>query len=74
MNTPVQFKLSMLELSKALMYKFWYDYVKPKYNKKEILLYRYIKTNDIYKDIAEDVERRFKWKNHDKIWWKRIVT
>ena len=43
MNKPVYLGLSILELSKILMYEFWYDYVKPKYGKKEkILLYRYI--------------------------------
>ena len=43
MNKPVHLGFSILELSKILMYEFWYDYVKPKYGKKEkILLYRYI--------------------------------
>ena len=48
------------------MYGFWHDYVKPKYGKKTKLCYMtllrftiYIKTDDIYKDIAEDVETRF---------------
>ena len=31
MNKPVYLGLSILELSKILMYEFWYDYVKPKY-------------------------------------------
>ena len=34
MNEPVYLGLSILELSKILMYKFWYDYVKPKYGEK----------------------------------------
>ena len=45
------------------MYEFWYDYVKPKYGGKTKLFYMdtdnfivYIKTDDIYKDIAEDVD------------------
>ena len=38
-NKPVYLGLSVLELSKILMYEFWYDYVKPKYG--EILLYGY---------------------------------
>ena len=33
MNKPVYLGLSILELSKILMYEFWYDYVKPKYGK-----------------------------------------
>ena len=35
MNKPVYLGLSILELSKILMYEFWYDYVKPKYGKKD---------------------------------------
>ena len=31
--------LSLLELSKMLMHKFWYDYVKPKYGEKEKFSY-----------------------------------
>ena len=29
MNKPI---ISILEISKILMYEFWYDYIKPKYN------------------------------------------
>ena len=32
MNKPVYLGLSILELSKIVMYEFWYDYVKPKYS------------------------------------------
>ena len=53
------------------MYDFWYDYVKPKYGGKVKLCYMdtdsvivYIKTNDIYKDIAENVEIRFDNSNY----------
>ena len=31
MNKTVYLGLSMLKLNKILMYEFWYDYVKPKY-------------------------------------------
>ena len=34
MNKSVYLGLSILELSKILMYIFWYDYVKAKYGKK----------------------------------------
>ena len=34
MNKPVYLVLSILELSKILMYDFWYDYLKPKYSEK----------------------------------------
>ena len=30
-NKPVHLGLSILEISKVLMYEFWYDYIKPKY-------------------------------------------
>ena len=39
MNKPVHLGLSILELSKILMYEFWYDYVKPKYGEKAKLCY-----------------------------------
>ena len=55
MNKPVHLGLSILELSKILMYEFWYDYIKPKYDEKVKLWYMdkdsfivYIKTDDIY--------------------------
>ena len=31
MNKPIYLGLSILEISKTLMYEFWYDYMKPKY-------------------------------------------
>ena len=31
MNNPIYLGLSILEISKILMYEFWYDYMKPKY-------------------------------------------
>ena len=72
MNKPVCLGLSIVELSKILMCEFWYDYVKPKYYEKAKLCYMdadsfiaYIKTDDIYKDIAEDVETRFDTSNYE---------
>ena len=66
MNKPIYLGLSILEISKTLMYEFWYDYMKPKYNDKVKLCYMdtdsfimNIKTNDFYKDISNDVENRF---------------
>ena len=53
------------------MYDFWYVYVIPKYGEKVRLCYMninsfilYIKVDDIYKDIAEDVETRFDISNY----------
>ena len=66
MNKPIYLGLSILEISKILMYEFCYDYMKPKYNDNVKLCYMdtdsfimNIKTNDFYKDIASDVENRF---------------
>ena len=39
MNKPVYFGLSILELSKKVMYEFWFDYVKTKYGEKAKLFY-----------------------------------
>ena len=35
MNKSVYLSVSILELSKIVMYEFWNDYVKPKYEKKQ---------------------------------------
>ena len=66
MNKPIYLGLSILKISKTLMYEFWYDYMKPKYNENVKLCYMdtdsfimNIKTNDFYEDIANDVENRF---------------
>ena len=34
MNKPIYFGTSILEISKALMNEFWYNYIKPKYQDK----------------------------------------
>ena len=33
MNKPVYLDMSILNISKTLMYEFWYNYVKPKYKR-----------------------------------------
>ena len=72
MNKSICLGISILELSKILIYDIWYDYVKPKYDEKTKLCFMdtdssivYIKTDDIYKDIAEDVETRFDTSNYE---------
>ena len=37
MNKPVYLGMSVLNISKALMYELWYDYIKPKY---EVMMIR----------------------------------
>ena len=70
MNKPVYLGFSILEISKTLMYEFWYDYMKVKYGDNMKLCYMdtdsfimHIKTEDFYKDIADDVEKRFDTSN-----------
>ena len=70
-NKPIYLGLSILEISKILMYEFWYDYMKPKYNDNVKLCYMdtdsfvmYIKTNDFYKYISNDVECKFDTSNY----------
>ena len=63
MNKPIYLGLSILDISKTLMYEFWYDYMKPKYNDNVKLCYMdtdsfvmNIKTNDFYKEITSATE------------------
>ena len=72
MNKPVYLGLSILEISKTLIYEFWYDYMKPKYGDNVKLCYMdtdsfimHIKTEDFYKDTADDVEKRFDTSNYE---------
>ena len=71
MNKPIYLGLSILDISKITMYEFWYDYVKSKYEDKARLCYMdtdsfvaNIKTKDFYKDIAENVKKRFDTSNY----------
>ena len=73
MNKSVYLGMSILDISKTLMYEFWYDYIKPKYQNKSKLCYMdtdsfaiHIKTEDVYEDIANDVEKWFDISNYDE--------
>ena len=73
MNKPVYLGMSILDISKTLMYEFWYDYIEPKYGDTAKLCYMdtdsfviYIKTEDFYEDIANDVERWFDTSNYNE--------
>ena len=70
-NKPMYLGLSILDISKVLMYEFWYDYMKLKYKNKVKLCYMdtdslimNIETNDFYKDISYDVDKRFDTSNY----------
>ena len=65
--------MSILDISKMLMYKFWYDYIKPKYEDRAKLCYTdtdsfiiHIITEDFFVDISDDVERWFDTSNYDE--------
>ena len=67
MNKPVFLGQAILDLSKTIMYEFYYDYMKRKYDDDKLtlcymdtdsLMYD-IETDDFYKDTADDVESRF---------------
>ena len=73
MNKPIYLGQAILDISKTLMYEFWYDYLKPKYGDKVKLCYMdtdsfviYVKTEDFYKDIANDVDKWFETSNYDE--------
>ena len=73
MNKPVYLGMSILDISKTLMYKFWYDYFKPKYGDRAKLCYTdtdsfiiNIITEDFFVDISDDVERWFDTSNYDE--------
>ena len=71
-NKPICLGLSILGLSKIVIYEFWHDYVKRKYGEKAKVCYMdadefiaHVKTDDIYKDIAEDLETRLGTSNYE---------
>ena len=70
-NKPIYLRLAILSLSKITMYEYWYDDMKPKYGDKVKLCYMdtdsfimHIKTEDFYKDIANDVEEKYDLSNY----------
>ena len=70
MTKPLYLGMSILDISKILMYEFWYNYIIPKYGDKAKLCYTdtdsfiiNIKTEDFFEDISNDVERWFDTSN-----------
>lgn len=63
---PIYVGQAILDLSKTLMFDFYYNYIKPKYGERAELLFTdtdslmcCIQTDDFYKDIAKDIKRKF---------------
>ena len=73
MSKPLHLGTSILDISKTLMYEFWYNYIIPKFGDKAKLCYTdtdsfiiYIKTKDFFEDISSDVEKWFNTSNYNK--------
>ncbi len=73
LNKPIYLGMSILDISKTLMYQFHYEYVKPKWGDKAKLLFTdtdslcyEIETDDVYEDISSDVNEWFDTSNYDK--------
>ena len=81
MNKPVYLGMSILDLSKTVMFDFHYKYIKPKYGNKAKLLFTdtdsflyEIQTEDFYKDISGDVKDRFDTSDYPEGHPSRILT
>ena len=73
MDKPITVGQAILDISKTLMYEFWYDYLKPKYQDKVKLCYMdtdsfitHIETDDFFEVIAIDVDKWFDTCKYDK--------
>ena len=71
-NKPIYQGLSILEISKTLMYVFWYDYIKGEYQNNAKLCYMnsdsfiiHIKTEDYYEDIVGDLDSIYDTSNYE---------
>ena len=80
-NKPVYLGMSILDLSKTLMYDFHYNYIKPKYGERAKLLFTdtdslayEIETEDFYRDISSDVKEKFDTSNYPKDHPSGILT
>ena len=73
MNKHIYLGQAILDISKMLMYEFWYDYLKPMYDDNIKLCYMdtdsfifIVKTNDLYKDISNDIDKWFDTSSYNK--------
>ena len=73
MDKPVYLGQAILDISKSLMYEFWYHYIKPKYMDNARLCYMdtdsfiiNIKTENFYRDIANDAKEWYDTSNYDE--------
>ena len=73
MIKPLYLGMSILDISKTVMYEFQYDYIGPQYGDNAKLCYTdtdsfvvHIKTEDFFEDISDDVERWFDTSNYNE--------
>ncbi len=73
LNKPIYLGMSILDLSKTLMYHFHYDHVKPKWGEDAELLFTNtdslcyeVRTEDVFKDISPDAEEWYDTSNYEK--------
>ena len=73
MNKPIYLGQAILDISKTLMYEFWYDFLNLKYGDNVNLCYTdtdsfviHGKTEDFYRDIVDDVDKWFDTSKYDK--------
>ena len=73
MDKPILVGQAILDKSKELMHEFWYEYLKPKYKDKVILLYMdtdsfvlEIETDHFYKVTKDDLKERFDRSKYSK--------
>ena len=64
MDKPISVGQGVLDISKTLMYEFWYEYLKPMYQDNIKLCYMDtdsfiipIQTDDVFKDRPNDVDK-----------------
>ena len=73
MHKPIIVGQAIFDKSKELMYKFYYDYLRPKFKNKMQLLYTdidsfvlEIETDDFFEDTKCDLKEWFDTSNYDK--------
>ena len=73
MNKPIYLAMSILDISKTLIYDFWYDYINPTYQGRAKLCYKntgsfviHIKIEVTYQSTAGDVKKWFSTSDYDE--------
>ena len=81
LNKPIYLGISILDLSKTIMYNFHYNYIKKKFGENVNLLYTdtdsliyEIITEDVFKEISPDVKAKFDTSNYPKEYPSGIPT